>query len=116
MTLKDALTTLAQYILPHHALSKMMSKLTHCENKPWKNLFIKQIIRHYGVNMDEAKQPDINAYKSFNDFFTRELNPNARQLTTEVNAIACPADGAVSQAGIFLTVKYFKLKEKVIPR
>ena len=112
MTLKDALTTLPQYILPHHALSKMMSKLTHCENKAWKNLFIKQIIRHYGVNMDEAQQPDINAYKSFNDFFTRDLKPSARQLTSEVNAIASPADGAVSQAGAISEGEIFQAKGK----
>ncbi len=112
MTLKDALTTLPQYILPHHALSRMMSKLTHCENKAWKNLFIKQIIRHYGVNMDEAKQPDINAYKSFNDFFTRDLKSSARQLTSEVNAIASPADGAVSQAGAISEGEIFQAKGK----
>jgi len=69
MNFKEALTTLPQYVLPHHALSSLMSKLTHCENKTWKNLFIKQIIKHYGVNMDEAREPDINAYKSFNHFF-----------------------------------------------
>ncbi|MGR9014604.1 MAG: archaetidylserine decarboxylase, partial [Gammaproteobacteria bacterium] len=83
MNLKEALTTLPQYILPHHALSQLMSKLTHCENKTWKNLFIKQIIRHYGVNMDEAQEQDINFYKSFNHFFTRELKSGVRPLSSE---------------------------------
>ena len=112
MTFKEALTTLPQYILPHHALSKMMSKLTHCENKAWKNLFIKQIISHYGVNMNEALEQDINAFKSFNDFFTRELKPGTRPLTEEHNAIACPADGAVSQAGNITDGKIFQAKGK----
>jgi len=112
MTFKEALTTLPQYILPHHALSKMMSKLTHCENKTWKNLFIKQIIRHYGVNMKEALEPDINAFNSFNHFFTRELKPGARPLTFAPNAIACPADGAVSQAGPITDGKIFQAKGK----
>ena len=112
MTIKEALTTLPQYILPHHALSRLMSKLTHCENTAWKNLFIKQIIRHYGVNMDEAKEPDINAYKSFNHFFTRALKPGARPLTAEANAVACPADGAVSQAGNISDGKIFQAKGK----
>jgi phosphatidylserine decarboxylase len=112
MTFKEALTTLPQYILPHHALSKMMSKLTHCENKTWKNLFIKQIIRHYGVNMKEALEPDINIFLSFNHFFTRELKPGARPLTSEPNAIACPADGAVSQAGPITDGKIFQAKGK----
>lgn len=112
MTIKEAFTTLPQYILTHHALSKLMSKLTHCENKTWKNLFIRQIIKHYGVNMDEALEPDINAFKSFNHFFTRELNPDVRPLATERNAIASPADGAVSQAGNITNGKIFQAKGK----
>ncbi|MFA6162805.1 MAG: archaetidylserine decarboxylase [Methylobacter sp.] len=112
MNIKEAITTLPQYVLPHHALSSMMSKLTHCENKAWKNLFIKQIIKHYGVNMDEALEQDINAYKSFNDFFTRELKPGVRPLSTERNGIVCPADGAVSQAGNITDGKIFQAKGK----
>jgi len=112
MNIKEAITTLPQYILPHHALSQIMSKLTHCENKAWKNLFIKQIIRHYGVNMDEALEPDINAYLSFNDFFTRKLKPGVRPLSIETNAIACPADGAVSQAGDITDGEIFQAKGK----
>ena len=112
MNIKEALTTLPQYVLPHHALSRLMSKLTHCENKAWKNLFIKQVIRHYGVNMDEALVQDINAFKSFNDFFTRELKPGVRLLTPELNAIACPADGTVSQAGNISGGEIFQAKGK----
>ncbi|MGR9115057.1 MAG: archaetidylserine decarboxylase [Gammaproteobacteria bacterium] len=112
MTIKEALTTFPQYILPHHTLSRMMSVLTHSENKLWKNLFIKQVIRHYRVDMDEALKQDVNAYASFNDFFTRQLKPDARPLTTEPNAIACPADGAVSQAGQIRSGKIFQAKGK----
>jgi len=112
MNFKEALTTLPQYVLPHHALSSLMSKLTHCENKTWKNLFIKQIIRHYGVNMAEARKSDINAYKSFNHFFTRELKPGVRPLSTETDAIVCPADGAVSQAGDITDGRIFQAKGK----
>jgi len=111
MTTQEVLTKL-QYILPHHTLSKMMSKLTHCENKIWKNLFIKQIIKHYGVDMNEALEQDINSFKSFNDFFTRELNPAVRPLTTTPNAIACPADGSVSQAGKINDGEIFQAKGK----
>jgi phosphatidylserine decarboxylase len=112
MTIKEALTTLPQYILPHHALSGMLSILTHCENKAWKNLFIKQVIRHYGVNMDEAAEQDINVYKSFNHFFTRELKPGIRPLPAENNAIASPADGVVSQAGDITDGNIFQAKGK----
>ncbi|MDD5460480.1 MAG: archaetidylserine decarboxylase [Methylococcales bacterium] len=112
MNIKETFTTLPQYVLPHHALSKTMSILTHAENRIWKNLFIKQIIRHYGVNMEEAVEQEINAYKSFNHFFTRELKPGARPLTTKSNAIACPADGTVSQAGDITDGRIFQAKGK----
>ncbi len=112
MNLKEALITLPQYVLPHHALSTMMSKLTHCENKAVKNFCIKLAIKHYGVNMGEALEPDINAYKSFNHFFTRELKPGVRPLSTERNAIVCPCDGAVSQAGDITNGQIFQAKGK----
>lgn len=99
MTLKKIFTVLPQYFLPHHLLSRWMSKLTHCENRVWKNLFIKLVIRLYGVNISEAKYPDIDHYSSFNQFFTRELKQGVRPIAEASDAIACPADGAVSQAG-----------------
>ena len=113
MSIKNALVTLPQYLLPHHFLSKMMSKFTHCENETWKNLFIKQIIKHYQVNMDEAVISDINAFKSFNDFFTRELKPSARVFANQINDIACPADGAISQAGLIKEGHIFQAKGKI---
>ena len=112
MNIKETLITLLQYALPHHALSRMMSVLTHSENKICKNLLIKFIIKHYGVNMDEAQEQDIDAYKSFNDFFTRELRPSARLLCTETNAIVSPADGAVSQVGQITNGQIFQAKGK----
>lgn len=112
MTIKEAFTTLPQYILPHHTLSRMMSVLTHSENKHWKNLFIKQVIRHYRVNMAEALERNIEAYASFNDFFTRQLRPDARSLPTESYAIASPADGSVSQAGQIEAGRIFQAKGK----
>ena len=99
MTFKESLTTLPQYILPHHPLSRLMRQLTHSENKTWKNLFIKGIASHYGVNMDEAIESNADAYPSFNQFFTRELKAGVRTIANDKGDIACPADGTVSQAG-----------------
>ncbi len=99
MTLKQTLTTLPQYILPHHGLSRLMSKLTHCRNPLFKNLFIKLIVQLYGVNMAEAKSQNLDDYASFNDFFTRELKAGVRPIDSAKNSIVSPADGKVSQAG-----------------
>ena len=110
MNFKDALTTLPQYVLPQHTLSKLMSYITHSEIKALKDWCITTVIKHYGVNMDEAKEQNLDAFKSFNHFFTRELKPGVRPLTTEKNAVACPVDGAVSQAGNITDGKIFQAK------
>jgi len=112
MTFKESLTTLPQYILPHHFLSNVMSKFTHSKIKVWKNIMISQIIKIYGVNMSEAKEQDINNFESFNHFFTRELKPGVRPTSSVENAIACPADGAVSQAGLIEQGDIFQAKGK----
>jgi phosphatidylserine decarboxylase len=112
MNIIDALKVLPQYILPQHGLSKLMSCLTHSENKSIKSIGIHQVIKLYGVNMGEALESNPDAYKSFNEFFTRELKTDARLLTKEKDAVACPADGAVSQAGTIAGGKIFQAKGK----
>lgn len=99
MSLLEKLFVLSQYPLPHHPLSRLMGRLTHCRNPAFKNFFIRNITRAYNVNLDEALEADINAYGCFNEFFTRPLKPGARPLTQAAGAIACPADGFVSQLG-----------------
>ncbi len=54
-------------------------------------------VRRYGVNMAEAAEPDIGRYATFNDFFTRALQPGARPLASA--DWLCPVDGAISQFG-----------------
>lgn len=112
MSIKNAVVELSQTVLPHHALSQLMSKFTHCENVAFKNFLIRQISARYGVNWDESITQDLNAFKSFNEFFTRELKPNARPLTSEHGAIASPADGVVSQAGKITKGDIFQAKGK----
>lgn len=99
MTLKDLLRVGPQYLAPQHALSGLMRRLTHSENRRWKNFFIRKITRYYGVDLKEAAFEDIEAYKSFNEFFTRALKPGIRPLAAETGVVASPADGTVSQAG-----------------
>lgn len=48
-------------------------------------------VQEYGIDMSEAERP-VEAYTSFNDFFTRTLKPGARPICGE-GQIALPADG-----------------------
>lgn len=88
-----------QYLLPHHLLSWLMHAITRIEAKGFKDTLIRKVIGWYRVDMSEALERDPTAYRSFNDFFTRALRPDARPVVMEPNRIACPADGTLSQAG-----------------
>jgi phosphatidylserine decarboxylase len=95
----DRLFVGMQHLLPQHALSRGMHALARVQARPVKNLIIRTFLRFYAVNMAEAEHSDPTAYASFNAFFTRALRPGARTIDPAADAVACPVDGAVSQAG-----------------
>ena len=100
----------AQYILPHKLLSRIVRWATRWTFAPWKNFLIRTIVRHYDVNLDEAQTADFAAYPHFNAFFTRALKPGARPLDPDPDAILCPADGRISQAGAIDHGRIFQAK------
>lgn len=110
MKLSARLFIALQHILPQHFLSRMMLRLTRCEYKWLLKLVVPLFIRLFKVNMDEAKDPEWRNYKSFNYFFTRELNESARDIVSDEKAIACPVDGAISQLGKINTDLIFQAK------
>lgn len=97
--LRDRLFVGLQHLLPQHALSRGMHALARAEFGPLKNLLIRGFLRLYPINLAEAEHSDPAAYASFNAFFTRALAPGARPLDAAPGAVACPVDGAISQAG-----------------
>ena len=60
---------------------------------------IRAFARHYGVDMAEAAHPSLADYRSFNSFFTRALNADARPLPDNPDTVISPADGYLSQFG-----------------
>lgn len=87
-----------QYLVPQHLLSRLVSMIAESRIGWIKNTFIQQFVRHFEVDMSEARQPDTSQYPNFNSFFTRPLRDGARSIC-EPGFIACPADGAISQLG-----------------
>ena len=87
-----------QHLLPQHALSRLAGRLAGSET-PWlRDALIRRFVAAYGVDLGEAAR-GIGEFRSFNDFFTRELKPGARALADAAEFILSPADGAVSQVG-----------------
>jgi phosphatidylserine decarboxylase len=87
-----------QHVLPQHALSRLAGSLAASES-PWlRDRLIRRFVAAYGVDLSEAER-GIGQFRSFNDFFTRELKPGARPLADAREFILSPADGAISQLG-----------------
>jgi len=101
---------LFQYLLPHHLLSRGVGILA--QNHLFRKLFISTFIKYYKVDLSQAKIQEIEEFQNFNAFFTRELQPNARPLSSAQGAIVCPADGAVSQLGNITDGKLLQAKGK----
>jgi len=98
-TFKQTLFALWQYPLPHHALSRIMGRVTHCK-APWlKNALIRVFAHWFKIDLEEAASANPGDYVCFNDFFTRPLKPGARPLPDDPDLVLSPADGTISQVG-----------------
>ena len=95
--MSDRLAVLPQYLLPKQALTAFGGRVASTAAGPATTRLIEWFIRRYRVDMSEAAQADATAYKTFNEFFTRALKPQARPIAAA--GLVCPVDGAVSQHG-----------------
>lgn len=98
-SLTDQLKSWPLLVLPHQLLSRVVRHATRWRSNWWKNTLIRQFIRHFDVDMSQATAASAGDYADFNSFFTRALKPGARAFPGDVNAIASPVDGRVSQIG-----------------
>lgn len=98
-SLTDYLKSGSLYFLPHHAVSRIVFKLTRIKSR-----FVPRAItlfsNAFGVNLEEALNPNPNSYETFNKFFTRELKVGSRPIAT--TKITSPVDGTISQFGKIL--------------
>jgi phosphatidylserine decarboxylase len=89
-----------QYLLPQHALSRLILRATRVRTPWFKNALVRGFRKLYAIDMTEAAQGDPFGFGSFNEFFTRALKPGVRTIAADLSAIACPVDGTISEAGI----------------
>ena len=104
----ESLAVLLQYLLPKRALTYLAGKFASWRGGALTTAAISAFARHYRVAMGEAAMPDLNAYASFNDFFTRALRPGLRPLADA--DLVCPVDGAISEFGAIMGGQIFQAK------
>lgn len=95
--MSDRFAVLPQYLLPKQALTTFAGSVANARAGGFTTTLIRRFVARYQVNMQEAANPDIGSYTSFNDFFTRALREGARPLAQA--DFICPVDGAISQFG-----------------
>jgi phosphatidylserine decarboxylase len=99
-----------QYTLPKKALTRFGGLLANVKI-PWiKNYLIRDFLKNYDVDMREAKHESVEAYDSFNDFFTRHLKAGLRP--TASTDMVSPVDGFVSEFGRIQSGQLLQAKGK----
>ena len=106
--MSDRLFVLSQYLMPKRALTELAGRVASMHGGSVTQAMIRKFIARYGVDMNEAANPDTTAYASFNEFFTRALKPGARPLAE--GGLLCPVDGAISQFGAIERDQIFQAK------
>lgn len=99
MTLSDKIKIWFQLWAPKHAITRVVGKLASAKLGGFTTAIIKLFIKQYKINMSEALHSDPAYFKTFNDFFVRELKADARTLVEDDKVITHPADACVSQFG-----------------
>ena len=106
--MSDRLAVLQQYLLPKRALTVAAGALASLRGGALSHAVIRRFIARYGVDMAEAADPRVEAYASFNEFFTRPLKAGARPFAD--TPWLCPVDGAISQCGPIAGDQIFQAK------
>lgn len=95
--MSERLQVLLQHLLPKQRLTSLAGRVAGAQGGAMTTRLIRWFVGKYGVHMDEAADPDIASYRSFNDFFCRPLKAGARPASAA--DFVCPVDGAISQFG-----------------
>ena len=102
------MNVLVQRLLPKLLLTQIAGRFANWQAGGLTRWAIERFVSRYGVNMDEADQPDVASYRTFNEFFTRALKPGARPLA-QADLIS-PVDGSISQFGPLSGDQIFQAK------
>ncbi|MEX2943962.1 archaetidylserine decarboxylase [Serratia fonticola] len=106
----DSIKIKLQYWLPKLALTRLAGWGADKKAGWLTKLVVKAFARYYRVQMQEAQNPDLASYATFNEFFVRPLRDGARPIVEEPHVLVLPADGAISQLGAIRDDQIFQAK------
>jgi phosphatidylserine decarboxylase len=104
------LFVLLQRLLPKYLLTAIVFRIARIRQGATKNFLIRWFVRLYDVETTELLHPVPDGYATFNDFFIRELAPDARPVDADDAVIVSPVDGTVSASGCIRRDRIFQAK------
>jgi phosphatidylserine decarboxylase len=97
--------------IPNRFLTFVMGKLAASNNNLIKTILIKGFIQIYDPDLSLIKKENIKEFKSYNDFFIRELKADSRPIEHSENIITSPVDGTVVDFGEIIENNLIQAKE-----
>jgi len=99
VSLRDLRDRVAAGALSHPGPSRLVGRLADLKLPPvLLRPLLLAYVRLYGVDMGEAAEP-LDAYATFNAFFTRRLKEGCRPLPSEAGVLVSPADSRLTSIG-----------------
>lgn len=108
--LLDYLKSWPLYVLPHHAVSRMVFRLTRVQCPRVVPAAIRLFAKLFKVNLAEAEFTNPEDYQTFNQFFTRSLKAGVRTIQGGEKHLVSPVDGRISQVGKIEKGRIFQAK------
>ena len=99
-----------QYLLPRFWLTGLIYRVARIRNISIKDFLITKFVSLYDVDIDDVKLDVPGDFETFNAFFIRELENNARPVDADVSSIVSPVDGTISSAGAIRDNSIFQAK------
>ena len=88
------------WILPRNSFNRLCGYIADAKlPRFFLILLIRLFSWKYGVNLNESSK-QVSEYVNFNEFFTRELLPDARSLDPDKETVLSPVDGILGESGI----------------
>ncbi len=97
--MNESLKVFIHRMTPKYLVTRLAGSLAGRELGDWTTKGIVKFIEKYRIDMSQAKIEDPAGYKTFNDFFTRELKDGLRPICPGRDKICSPVDGTVAEFG-----------------
>ena len=97
--MNESVKTIIHRMTPKYLLTRLAGVLARNELGSLTTWAITKFISKYGIDMSEAQKEKPEDYKTFNEFFTRDLKDGARPICPEENRLCMPVDGTIAEFG-----------------